>query len=91
MMWKIRLTYLLVLALGVAGWRAAQAADARFISTYARDFPSREDIAETFVPYLAVRYRSDRISQSLRNTILAAIPNRIEYLDSQSFDMYPID
>ena len=73
------------------GWLAAQAADARFISTYARDFPSREDIAETFVPYLAVRYRSDRISQSLRNTILAAIPNRIEYLDSQSFDMHPIN
>ena len=73
------------------GWLAAQAADATFISSYAQDFPTREDIAETFVPYLAVRYRSDRISQSLANTILAAIPNRIAYLDSQSFDMYPIE
>ena len=74
-----------------AGWRAAQSADARFISTYARDNSTREDIAETFVPYLAVRYRADRLSESLANTILAAIPNRIAYLDAQSFDMYPID
>ena len=73
------------------GWLAAQAADATFISSYAQDFPTREDIAETFVPYLAVRYRSDRISQSLANTILTAIPNRIAYLDGQSFDMYPIE
>ena len=73
------------------GWRAAQSADARFISTYARDNSTREDIAETFVPYLAVRYRADRISESLANTILAAIPNRTAYLDAQSFDMYPID
>ncbi len=74
-----------------AGWRAAQSADAWFISTYARDNSTREDIAETFVPYLAIRYRLDRISQSLADRILAAIPNRIAYLDSQSFDMHPIE
>ncbi len=72
------------------GWLAAQASDPTHISTYARDFPFREDVAETFVPYLAVRYRSDRISESLANTIRAAIPNRIAYFDAQSFDMYPI-
>ncbi len=72
------------------GWLAAQSADARFISTYARDNPGREDIAETFVPYLAVRYRADRITPSLASTILQAIPNRIDYLDNLSLDMYPI-
>lgn len=72
-------------------WLAAQAADGTFISTYARDFPDREDIAESFLPYLAIRYRSDRISQSLADTILQTIPNRIDYFDSQSFDMYPIE
>lgn len=72
-----------------AGWIAAQAADPTFISTYARDFPTREDLAETMVPYLAVRYRSDRISPALRQTILEAIPNRIQYLDDQALDMYP--
>ena len=72
------------------GWRAAQAADDTFISTYARDFPTREDVAETFVPYLAIRYRSERISQSLATIILQAIPNRIAYLDSLALNMYPI-
>ena len=75
---------------GAAGWLAAQTADGEFISTYARDFPDREDIAESFLVYLAVRYRSDRISQSLENTILQTIPNRINYFDNQSFNMYPI-
>ena len=72
------------------GWLAAQSADGTFISSYARDFPTREDLAETFVPYLAIRYRSDRISQSLATTIRQAIPNRIAYLDGLALDMYPI-
>jgi len=72
------------------GWLAARASDPTHISTYARDFPDREDIAESFLTYLAVQYRSDRISEALANTIRAAIPNRIAYFDSQSFDMYPI-
>jgi len=42
------------------------------------------------VPYLAIRYRSDRISQSLAATILQAIPNRIAYLDGLALDMHPI-
>ena len=73
-----------------AGWLAAQAADPTFISTYARDNRDREDIAESFVPYLAVRFRSDRISQTLQNTILATMPNRIAYFDGLALDMYPI-
>lgn len=71
-------------------WIAAQAADRNFISSYARDNPTREDIAESFLPYLAVRYRSDRISQSLKETIEETMPNRIEYFDNQSIDMFPI-
>jgi hypothetical protein len=43
------------------GWVSAQRTDSDFISTYARDNPTREDIAESFLPYLAVRYRGDRI------------------------------
>jgi PEP-CTERM motif len=64
-------------------------ADGEFISTYARDYPDREDIAESFLPYLALRYRADRISQSLSDTISQTIPNRINYFSDQSFDMYP--
>jgi hypothetical protein len=73
-----------------SGWVAAQAADPVFISDYARDFPQREDIAESFVPYLAVRYRADRIPAELATTILEAIPNRIAYFNSLGLDMYPI-
>ncbi len=62
-------------------WRAAQMADGNFISDYARDYPEREDIAESFLPYLAVRYRSARISRAYERTILEAIPNRIAYFD----------
>lgn len=72
-----------------SGWLAAQAADGEFISNYARDYPNREDIAESFLPYFAVRYQLDRISQSLAGTILQTIPNRASYFEAQEFDMYP--
>ena len=72
-------------------WLAAQSADPTFISTYALDFPRREDIAESFLPYLAIRYRPDRISLSLADTIMQTMPSRIAYFDNQSFDMHPIE
>jgi hypothetical protein len=71
-------------------WLAAQIADPEFISTYARDNPTREDIAESFLPWLAVRHRPTRITAALANKITSAIPNRLAYFDSQNFDMYPI-
>ena len=72
------------------GWLAAQVADPDFITTYARDNPTREDIAETFLVWLAVRYRADRISESLKETIESTTPNRLTYFDQQDFDLFPI-
>lgn len=72
-------------------WLQAQADDPTFISTYARDNPDREDIAESFLPYVALRYRRDRISDELAATIEATIPNRIQYFDSIVQDMYPLE
>jgi len=74
-----------------AGWMAAQDADPTFISNYARDFPFREDVAESFLPYLAAEHRADRISESLLATILETMPNRIAYLNGLGLDMYPIN
>lgn len=74
-----------------AGWLASQTADINFISTYARDNPTREDVAESFLMYLAVKYRTDRISQDLENTINGTIPNRIKYFDDASLDVSPVD
>jgi hypothetical protein len=71
-------------------WLKAQQADPEFISKYAAEHPTREDIAESFVPYLAVRHRADRISEELAGTIKRVIVHRIEYFDAQLFDLYPI-
>jgi len=71
-------------------WRDAQSDDPTFISTYARDNPDREDIAESFLPYLAIRYRSDRIDDSLKNAIERSMPNRISFFDELNLEMYPI-
>src|SRR5262245_16906527 len=73
-----------------AGWVAAQAADPEFISTYAGDNRTRDDIAESYLPWLAVRHRANRISTALFNTITSTIPNRLAYFDRQNFNMYPI-
>ena len=72
------------------GWLAAQIADGQFISTYARDNPTREDVAESLLPYWATRYRSDRISPSLADTITTTIPNRIDYFDSLNLNLTPV-
>ena len=72
------------------GWVQAQQDDMDFISTYARDHPTREDIAESFPMWMALRYRADKISPRLAATIRARIPHRLDYLDAQHFDMAPV-
>ncbi len=72
-----------------AGWRRAQAADGEYISDYARDFPDREDVAESVLPYFAMRYRPDRLSSGHRAAIADTIPNRLEYFDGLALDWSP--
>ncbi len=64
-----------------AGWLAAQKKDAGFISSYAKENPFREDIAESVIPYFAVRMRPERITAEQRQKIEQSIPARIAYLD----------
>ena len=71
------------------GWRAAQEADSKYISDYARDFPDREDVAESVLPYFAVRYRPDRYSSGQRAAVVETIPNRLEYFDGLALDWSP--
>jgi len=68
-------------------WLDAQRQDNHFISDYAEENPTREDIAESFLAYIAVTHRSDRISSELKSTILKTIPNRIKYFDNQNFNL----
>ena len=74
-----------------AGWLQAQTDDPTFISVYARDNPTREDIAESYLTYFAIAYRLDRISDGLSDSISKAIPNRIKYFDGLELDMYPVE
>jgi len=72
-----------------AGWRAMQTADKCFISTYARDNPAREDVAESFLLYLALRHRPASLSAADRAAIQAAMPNRIAYFDWLAVPLSP--
>ena len=72
-------------------WVAAQKADGAYISKYAKSHPQREDVAESFLAYLAARYVPSRISRTWETTILQTIPNRIAYFDAllSAGDMKP--
>ena len=72
------------------GWLEAQEKDGGFISGYAKSNPRREDVAETYLMYFAVRYKPHRIDDKLRAKITAAIPNRIAYFDSLKLKMHPV-
>ena len=71
------------------GWRAAQESDGTFISEYARDHPFREDVAESFPAWFAVRYHPERLDPADLFAILDTIPNRLAYFDAQGFDVSP--
>ncbi|MYI06529.1 MAG: carboxypeptidase regulatory-like domain-containing protein [Gemmatimonadetes bacterium] len=72
-----------------ADWLAAAAADGVYISEYARDYPQREDVAESILMYFAVRYVPDRLTPELHWLIVTTIPNRIAYFDEKRPDMSP--
>ena len=72
---------------GKQEWADAVSLDGNYISTYAQDNPNSEDIAETFQAYIAVKYFPDRISNSLRDTILSVCLNRFKYFDSLNLDL----
>lgn len=71
-------------------WSKARAGDGKFISTYAKDNPDSEDISESFLLWLAVRYFKDRILIQNYNTIVTTIPNRLVYFDKQNFNLAPL-
>lgn len=66
-------------------WLKAQRNDGQFISSYAKEVPNREDLAESLLPYFALKYRSDRLSQEMINTISNTMPHRIDFFEKQNF------
>lgn len=71
-------------------WLYSQTFDPAFISTYGRDHSGSEDIAESVLPYLAVRYKPERISAQMERTIANAIPNRIAFFDEVFTELHPM-
>lgn len=70
-------------------WLTAQKQDGKYISSYAKDNPFREDIAESLVPYLAVQFRADRFPLEQRKVIQETIPHRIQVFNSWNWDGFP--
>lgn len=71
------------------GWAAARAKDPGFLSRYAREHPEREDVAETFPCWYAVRHRKARLPRDLVKRIEAAVPARLAYFDSLKLELSP--
>lgn len=71
-------------------WLFSQTYDPAFISTYGRDHAGSEDIAESVLPYLAVRYKPARVSADMERTIQNAIPHRITFFDEVFTQLHPM-
>ena len=63
-------------------WLAAQEKDPCFISEYARDNPASEDISETLMPYLMLRFLPQRVDEADKSKINNCIAERSEVLYS---------
>jgi len=65
---------------GSAGWARAVRQDNAYISTYAKDFPQREDVAESILAWMFARlYPTDVESRK----IIRQIPNRLAFFDGR--------
>lgn len=71
-------------------WRQAQKKDNAFISKYAQEHPDREDVSESFLAWLILRYHRDRITDEQANTISSQIPARLRYFDNRDYDVTPV-
>ena len=72
---------------GEQEWIDAVNLDGNYLSKYAKDNPNSEDIAEVFQAYIAVKYFPERISNTLKDTILSVSLNRFKYFDSLNLDL----
>ncbi|MCY4514523.1 MAG: hypothetical protein OXC69_05235 [Candidatus Tectomicrobia bacterium] len=70
-------------------WQRAQTLDGMYISTYARDYPHTEDLAESLSTWFLARFRTERMPDETLRTIYRSIPNRLAYFDALLLDMYP--
>ena len=73
------------------GYVEARDMDPLYISAYSAENPDREDISETYLVYLGLKYRENRISVEEAERIRAAIGHRLSFFDGLDLDEYPFD
>ena len=71
-------------------WRNAILQDKYYITRYAYDYFFQEDVAETTLWWFATKCKSNTVSKKNYNKVIKQLPNRLEYLDSQDYDFYPV-
>ena len=70
-------------------WKVERDKDLKFVSRYAYENPDREDIAETFAIWLALRNTENRLNKTDTDKITKNLANRIAYLNSLNFNINP--
>lgn len=74
-----------------AAWRAAQTADAAFLTTYAAENPEDEDMAETALFAWAVLNHPGRLPPEIKAAVTALVPARLAYFDGLFATLPPPD
>lgn len=63
-------------------WISAQKSDRTFVTEYGREFPEREDLAESALLAFAVIHHHGRIPPVDTNDILELAPSRVKFIES---------
>ena len=72
-------------------WADAAGQDVNFISSYAAEFPRREDVAESFLPYVMWKLSgASGLSSEQLATIERTIPHRLAAFESTAIDLRPL-
>lgn len=61
-------------------WLDAQAADSRFLTSYGRENPDTEDLAESMLYAYVALHHPGRMPESMETAVNERIPNRIEFV-----------
>lgn len=64
---------------GSSAWRRAQAADGGFVTEYAADNPTREDMAESALFAFALLIHPGRLPADVEQRVRRVMPNRLEF------------
>ncbi|MEM9819674.1 MAG: RICIN domain-containing protein [Bacteroidota bacterium] len=71
-------------------WTKTRDRDKKYISSYAAEYPNREDIAESFLCFVGVNFRRDRVNREDTQKIKTNNRNRLQFFERFNNDMYPV-